>query len=114
MIHLENENFDELIKDKVVVDFFATWCGPCKMLGPVFEELSTEINVTEQTTNKVKITKDLKKYCEFIKVDIDEHEDLCRKYKVMSVPTLIVFDKGKEVKRNIGFIPKDKLKEFIK
>ena len=97
MIHLENENFDELIKDKVVVDFFATWCGPCKMLGPVFEELSTEIN-------------DIK----FIKVDIDEHEVLCRKYKVMSVPTLIVFDKGKEVKRNIGFIPKDKLKEFIK
>ena len=66
MIHLENENFDELIKDKVVVDFFATWCGPCKMLGPVFEELSTEIN-------------DIK----FIKVDIDEHEDLCRKYKVI-------------------------------
>ena len=97
MIHLENENFDELIKDKVVVDFFATWCGPCKMLGPVFEELSTEIN-------------DIK----FIKVDIDEHEDLCRKYKVMSVPTLIVFDNGKEIKRNIGFIPKDKLKEFIK
>lgn len=97
MIHLEKENFDELIKDKVVVDFFATWCGPCKMLGPVFEELSTEIN-------------DIK----FIKVDIDEHEDLCRKYKVMSVPTLIVFDKGKEVKRNIGFIPKEKLKEFIK
>ena len=97
MIHLEKENFDELIKDKVVVDFFATWCGPCKMLGPVFEELSTEIN-------------DIK----FVKVDIDEHEDLCRKYKVMSVPTLIVFDKGKEVKRNIGFIPKDKLTEFIK
>ena len=97
MIHLEKENFDELIKDKVVVDFFATWCGPCKMLGPVFEELSTEIN-------------DIK----FIKVDIDEHEDLCRKYKVMSVPTLIVFDNGKEIKRNIGFIPKDKLKEFIK
>ena len=78
MIHLEKENFDELIKDKVVVDFFATWCGPCKMLGPVFEELSTEIN-------------DIK----FVKVDIDEHEDLCRKYKVMSVPTLIVFDNGK-------------------
>ena len=97
MIHLENENFDELIKEKVIVDFFATWCGPCKMLGPVFEELSTEIN-------------DIK----FIKVDIDEHEDLCRKYKVMSVPTLIVFDNGKEIKRNIGFIPKDKLKEFIK
>lgn len=99
MIYLDKEeNFDDLIKEgTVLVDFSATWCGPCKMLGPVFEELSTEIN-------------DIK----FIKVDIDEHEDLCRKYKVMSVPTLIVFDKGKEVKRNIGFIPKDKLKEFIK
>lgn len=97
MIHLENENFDELIKDKVVVDFFATWCGPCKMLGPVFEEVSNEV-------------KDIK----FIKVDIDKHEDLCRKYKVMSVPTLILFDNGKEIKRSIGFIPKDRLKEFIK
>lgn len=97
MIHLENENFDELIKDKVVVDFFATWCGPCKMLGPVFEEVSNEV-------------KDIK----FIKVDIDKHEDLCRKYKVMSVPTLILFDNGKELKRSIGFIPKDRLKEFIK
>lgn len=96
MIHLENENFNELIKEKVVVDFYATWCGPCKMLGPIFEEVSKESEV------------------KFVKVDIDEHEELCREYKVMSVPTLILFENGKEVRRNIGFIPKDKLEEFIK
>ena len=96
MIHLEKENFNDLIKNKVVVDFYATWCGPCKMLGPVFEEVSKESDI------------------EFVKVDIDNHEELCREYKVMSVPTLILFENGKEVKRNIGFIPKDKLKDFIK
>ena len=95
MIHLENENFNELIKEKTIVDFYATWCGPCKMLGPVFEEVSNEIDI------------------KFVKVDIDKHEDLCREYKVMSVPTIILFENGKEVKRNIGFIPKEKLIEFI-
>lgn len=96
MIHLENENFNELIKEKTVVDFYATWCGPCKMLGPVFEEVSKESDIN------------------FVKVDIDNHEELCREYKVMSVPTLILFENGKEVKRNIGFISKEKLIEFIK
>ena len=96
MIHLEKENFNELIKKKTVVDFYATWCGPCKMLGPVFEEVSEESEI------------------EFVKVDIDNHEDLCKEYKVMSVPTLILFEDGKEVRRNVGFVPKDKLIEFIK
>jgi len=96
MIHLENQNFDELIKEKTVVDFYATWCGPCKMLGPVFEEVANSSDI------------------QFVKIDIDNHEELCRKYGVMSVPTLILFENGKEVKRNIGFIPKEKLEEFIK
>lgn len=96
MIHLENENFNDLIKEKTIVDFYATWCGPCKMLSPVFEELSKESDIN------------------FVKVDIDNHEDLCREYKVMSVPTLILFENGKEIKRTIGFIPKEKLIEFIK
>ena len=96
MIHLEKENFNELIKEKTVVDFYATWCGPCKMLGPIFEEVAKEADI------------------KFVKVDIDEHEELCREYKVMSVPTLILFENGKEVRRNIGFIPKEKLEEFIK
>ena len=96
MIHLENEDFNELIKEKTVVDFYATWCGPCKMLGPVFEEVSKGSDI------------------KFVKVDIDNFEDLCREYKVMSVPTLILFENGKELKRNIGFIPREQLMEFIK
>lgn len=96
MIHLENENFDELIKNKTIVDFYATWCGPCRMLEGVFEEVSNEI-----------------KDVNFVKVDIDKHEELCKKYKVMSVPTLILFENGVEVKKSIGFIPKEKLKDFI-
>ena len=96
MIHLEDENFNELIKEKTIVDFYATWCGPCKMLGPIFEEVANEEDIN------------------FVKVDIDKHEDICREYKVMSVPTLILFENGKEIKRSIGFISKERLKEFIK
>lgn len=96
MIHLEKENFNELITDKAIVDFYATWCGPCKMLSPVFESVSEEIKDTK-----------------FIKVDVDKFEELCRNYKVMSVPTLILFENGKEVKRKIGFIPKEQLIKFI-
>ena len=87
------ENFDEIIKNKILVDFYADWCGPCKMLGPVLENI-----------------KDI----EIIKVNVDNYNDLARKYGVMSIPCLILFDKGKELKRNIGFINEAKIKEFIK
>ena len=96
IIHLEDESkFNKLIKeDKILVDFFATWCGPCKMLGPVLEKTESDIKV--------------------IKVDTDEFEELAREYGVMSIPTLVLIEKGKEVKRNIGFIDKNKLLEFLK
>lgn len=86
-------NFDELIQEKVLVDFYANWCGPCKMLSPILEKLE-----------EVKV----------LKVNVDENPELARKYGVMSIPCLILFDKGKELKRNVGFIPENKLKEFIK
>ena len=92
--HYNNENFDELTKKKVVVDFSATWCGPCKMLAPVLEKVESDVKV--------------------IKVDTDEFEDLAREYGVMSIPTLVLLENGKEVKRNIGFIDKKKLEEFLK
>lgn len=96
IIHLENEkDFKDLIKeDKVLVDFFATWCGPCKMLAPVLEKVESKIKV--------------------IKIDTDEFEDLAREYGVMSIPTLVLLEDGKEVKRNIGFIDKNKLEDFLK
>ena len=96
IIHLEEEKqFKDLIKeDKILVDFFATWCGPCKMLAPVLEKVESNLKV--------------------IKVDTDEFEELAREYGVMSIPTLVLLEKGKEVKRNIGFIDKTNLEKFLK
>lgn len=93
----KEEEFNEIItKGKVVVDFYANWCGPCKMLSPIIEELSNE-----------------KENVEFIKVDIDEIETLPRKYNIMSIPTILVFEKGELIKSHIGYIDKDKLEKFI-
>ena len=91
--YLKDENFNELINEKVLVDFYADWCGPCKMLGPVLEEIN-EIPV--------------------VKVNVDTHGELARKYGVMSIPTLVLFENGKEIKRNVGFLDINGLKEFIK
>ena len=93
IIHLTNENFKELINEKVLVDFYANWCGPCKMIAPELERAESDIKV--------------------IKVDVDEFEDLAREYGVMSIPTLILFDNGKEVKRTIGFIDKERIEKFV-
>lgn len=88
-----NEVYD---KGVVLVDFFATWCGPCKMVAPVLEELSEEMkNVT------------------FVKVDVDQETELAAKYKVMSIPTLIVLKDGVIVNTAMGFQPKPALKAFI-
>jgi len=97
LIHLENENFDELIShEKVLVDFYAEWCGPCKMLGPVLESVASEIET------------------KIIKVDVDKCGNLATKYAVMSVPTLIVFENGKEIKKEIGFLSKEKIIDLVK
>lgn len=93
IIHLENKNFNDLIKERVLVDFFANWCGPCKMLTPVLEKVESNIKV--------------------IKVDVDKYENLAREYGVMSIPTIILFESGKEIKRNIGFISKENLEKFL-
>ena len=74
LIKTEEEFNREIMNDKVVVDFFANWCGPCKMLAPIVEEVSNELE---------KIT--------FVKVDIDEIESLPRQFDIMSIPTLLVF-----------------------
>lgn len=97
LIHLEKEDFNHIIStDVTVVDFFATWCGPCKMISPIIEKLANDI------TN-----------VKFVKVDVDKHDELARVYGIMSIPTLIFFKDGKEVKRHVGFINEDKIKEII-
>ncbi len=97
--HLNSENFDEKIKEgTVLVDFFATWCGPCRMLGPVLEQVSDEIG------DKAKI----------YKVDIDECIDIAKRFGIMSVPTMIIFKDGKESEKLIGLRQKGQILEALK
>ena len=95
LIHYEND-FDSLISNKAVVDFYAQWCGPCKMFGPIFEEVSSEYDFN------------------FVKVDVDKSSDIARKYGVMSIPTIILFENGVEKKKFTGFMSKDDFVEFLK
>ncbi len=94
------KEFDEFIKSKkvVLVDFFATWCGPCRMLTPVLEE------VLEESKGEFDI----------VKVDVDESYDLAKKFGVMSVPTMIIFQDGVEADKMIGYRQKDDILEEIK
>ena len=96
--HLNQTNFEEKINQNnlVVVDFFATWCGPCRMLSPILSDVSGEV-----------------KDATFYKVDVDECPDIARKFGVMSIPTLVIIKNGKEVDRNIGLLNRDDLIEFI-
>lgn len=94
------EEFNDLViesKKTVLVDFFATWCGPCKMLSPILEE------VEKEKTNDVEICK----------VDVDQSFDLAKSYGVMSVPTLILFKDGAEAERVIGLKNKDFISNLI-
>lgn len=91
--HLEKiEDFDEIIKEEIIVDFYADWCGPCKMLAGVLEE--TDFNI--------------------LKVNVDDFQELAIRYGVMSIPTLIKFQNGEEVKKVIGFRTKEELEEDFK
>lgn len=92
-----NEFKSEIENGVTVVDFFATWCGPCKMLAPVLEGLSTEMN------GKAK----------FIKVDVDQSSDLANEFQISSVPTTIIFKDGEKVEQLVGFLPKEKIQQVI-
>ncbi len=92
--YLKDENFDEEIKNgKVLVDFYADWCGPCKALGEVLETLE---NVS------------------ILKINVDEHQDIAMQFGVMSIPTILLFKDGKQLKKNIGFMNKEELETWLK
>ena len=100
MVKITNYNFEEevLKSDKtVLIDFYANWCAPCKMLSPVIEEVAIE-------NDDIKV----------VKINVDDLQELAVKYEVISIPTLVVIKNGQEVKRSVGFISKSQILELIK
>ena len=94
------ENFEvEVLQSEkpVLADFWADWCGPCKMLSPVVDQVAGE-------TEEVKV----------VKINVDENEELAMRFKIMSIPALVVFKDGQEVNRSVGVIPKEQILELIK
>lgn len=93
-----SKEFNDYIENGVsVIDFFATWCGPCKMLAPVFDEVSSEMDNAK-----------------FAKVDIDQNLEIAREFNVTTVPTMIIFKDGKKIDSMVGFMPKEKIIEKVK
>jgi thioredoxin 1 len=97
MENVTETNFKEIMKkENVIIDFWADWCGPCKMLAPVFEELSNEIKTVH-----------------FAKVNVDEQSDLTSQNGVRGMPTLVFYKRGEEVDRVVGFSSKESLRRKI-
>lgn len=95
---INDKNLEETIRSnqKVVLDCYAPWCGPCKMFSPVFEELSHEENGVK-----------------FCKINTDENPDTAERYEVMSIPTVLIFENGQLKSRETGFKTKEELKKLI-
>lgn len=97
-IILTNQNFEEEVKEGLVlVDFFATWCGPCKMIAPVISQIA------EEYTGRVKVGK----------VNVDDENELAIKYRIESIPTLILFKDGEPIKTLIGLSSKSEIENMI-
>lgn len=98
MKHINEAQFeDETKKGLTVVDFFATWCGPCRMMGQILEEV-------EETNPEIKI----------VKIDVDENPNLARKFGIMSIPTIIVMKDGEMAGKHVGLMQADDFVEFVK
>ena len=100
ILKVNNDNFEKEVLQsdkKVLVDFYADWCGPCKMLSPIIDEVAKEYEGDK-----------------FVKLNIDEEQYLAIKYNVMSIPTLVIFNNGQEIKRSVGLISKEEVLDLLK
>ena len=98
--HIEDlEEFKkEVSEGRVLVDFFATWCGPCRMVAPVLEELASDPSFSVQ----------------IVKIDVDEAGEIAALFGIQNIPTFIYFENGKALRKQIGFMRKDQILEFVK
>jgi thioredoxin 1 len=99
MIEVNKDNFDKEVlqsEKRVLVDFNAEWCGPCKMMKPVLEEIST-------SNNDIKI----------VSINVDDEDELASKYNISSIPCLVLIENGEEINRSIGLISRSELDSFI-
>ena len=100
IFHTNDKNFEDDVLNAdipVLLDFWAEWCGPCKMIGPILEEISKELN------DKIKI----------VKIDVDNNNQTAMKYSIRSIPTLMIIKDGEVQKQHIGAASKSQIKEFI-
>jgi thioredoxin 1 len=100
IIHLNTTNWNDIVVNSdipVLVDFWAEWCGPCRMVGPIVEQLAKSLD------GKVKVSK----------LNVDQNQEIAMKYNVQSIPSLILFKNGKEIARTIGLSPKEKYEKFV-
>lgn len=94
---INDKEFENVIKEgKVLVDCYATWCGPCRMLSPIIDSLAEE-----------------KKEYKFYKLDVDNNPEVCKQYGIMSIPTVLIFEDGNLKDKNVGFISKEQLDEKL-
>lgn len=99
-ISVDDSNFDQIVlkaEKPVLVDFWATWCGPCRMIAPIVDELSNEYDGR----------------ISFVKVDVDQNPKTAARYSIMSIPTLLIFKKGEPVSHIVGLRPKGELKRGL-
>jgi thioredoxin 1 len=99
-IAINDSNFDQIVlqaKTPVLVDFWATWCAPCRMVAPIVDELAEEYNGR----------------ISFAKVDVDQNSKIATRYGIMSIPTLLIFKKGEPISHTVGYKPKEELKRSL-